>query len=290
VIDPDHPSSVPLANYTTNDLGGGAPQSNPDDMAFVSLSKAYISRYALNTILIVNPITGEHRGTIDLSQFADSDGIVEMDQMVIVNGKLYVSLERLNQNNSFSADNDSYVVVIDTNTDQIVDADPVTPGVQPIVLEGRNPFGRLIYLPSTDRIYVVDSGTFSTADGFGGIEAINPNTNTTDGIIMTDNVFGGPLGTFAILSDTVAYITVFDASFNNFVVPFNLSTMTVGTALTGIGSGFIAGMTFDSNGFLYVPDRDTVNPGIQVFDTSTNLKVEGPINTGLPPFEIAFVD
>src|SRR4029077_3761652 len=45
VIDPDHPS-VPVSNYTTNDLGGGAPQSNPDDMAFVSLSKAYISRYA----------------------------------------------------------------------------------------------------------------------------------------------------------------------------------------------------------------------------------------------------
>lgn len=288
VIDPNNPGT-PLANYTTNDPGANAPQSNPQDMAFVSSSKAYISRYELNTILIVNPLTGAQLGTVDLTRFADSDGIVEMGRMVIVNGKLYVALQRVDRNNGFTASNDSYLVVIDVTTDQVIDVDPNTLGVQPIVLHGRNP-ADLVYLPSTDRIYLADTGTYNTGDVFGGIEAVNPSTNATEGIIISDDTLGGAVGVFDVLSNTIGYATVFDANFNNFVVPFNLSTQQVGTTLTGIGSGYIPGLAFDKNGFLYVADRDATHPGIQVFDTSTNGKVEGPIDTGLPPFEMVFVN
>ncbi len=284
VIDPNNPSVV-LANYTTNDPGSTT-QSNPHDMAFVSSSKAYITRYGLSTLLIVNPETGQQLGTIDLLAFADSDGIPEMDQMVLVDGLLYVTLQRLNRDNFFSAENDSFVVVIDTATDQIID--PNTSDTK-IVLAGRNPFD-ISYLPSSDRIYVSNVGTFSTADDFGGIEVIDPATGLSEGILMTDNDFGGPLGTIAILDETRAYITVFDASFNNFVVPFNLSTQQISTALTDIGTGFIPSLAFDNASFLYIADRDTTNPGVQVFDTDTNLKVEGPIDTGLPPNAILFVD
>ncbi|MBI3811014.1 MAG: hypothetical protein HY283_02240 [Nitrospirae bacterium] len=288
VIDPNNPGT-PLANYTANDPGPNTQQSNPKDMAFVSSSKAYISRYELNTVLIVNPLTGERLGTVDLTPFADSDGIVEMGRMVIVNGKLYVALQRVDRNNGFTASNDSYVIVIDVTTDQVVDVDPNTPGVQPIVLKGRNPTD-LVYLPSTDRIYLADTGTYITSDAFGGIEAVNPNTNATEGIIISDDTLGGAIGVFGVLSNTIGYATVFDQNFNNFVVPFNLSTQQAGTPLTGIGSGYIPGLAFDKNGFLYVADRDATHPGIQVFDTNTNVKVEGPIDTGLPPFEMVFVN
>lgn len=284
VIDPDNPSVV-LANYSTND-DGSTTQSNPHDMAFASTSKAYITRYGLDTLLIVNPETGQQLGTIDLSTFADSDGIPEMDQMVLVDGLLYVTLQRLNRNNFFSAENDSFVVVIDTSTDQVIDPNAST---TEIVLSGRNPFD-ISYLASTDRIYVSNVGTFSTADDFGGIEVIDPNTGLSDGILMTDNDFGGPLGTIAILDETRAYITVFNLLFNNFVVPFDLSTQQISPALTNIGTGFIPSLAFDNTKKLYIADRDTTNPGVQVFDTTTNEKLEGPIDTGLPPNAILFVD
>ncbi len=283
VIDPNDPSVV-LNNYTAND-GGSTTQSNPHDMAFVSASKAYISRYSLNTLLIVNPETGAQLGTIDLSAFADSDGIVEMDQMVLVDGLLYVSLQRLNRDKGFSAENPSFVVVIDTNTDQVINP---SSSDNKIVLSGRNPFD-MKYLASTDRIVVANVGNFFTGDDFGGIEILNPNTGLSEGLLMTDNDFGGPLGTIAIRDEMRAYVTVFDASFNNFVVPFDLSTQEIGTALSDIGTGFIPSLAFDDAGFFYVADRDTTNPGIQVFDTTTNQKVEGPINTGLPPNAILFV-
>lgn len=283
VINPNNPS-IPLENYTTNDAGSSE-QSNPHDMAFVSASKAYITRYSLNTLLIVNPVTGTQLGTIDLSSFADSDGIVEMDQMVIVDGLLYVSLQRLNRNNFFIAENESYIVVIDTATDQVLNLGTD----KQIVLDGRNPFS-MTYLAASNRIYVANVGTFSTGDDFGGIEIINPNTGLSDRLFMADNDFSGPLGTIAILSESVAYATVFDANFNNFVVPFRLDTQEVSPALTGVGSGYIPSMTLDHAGSLYVVDRDTTNPGIQIFDTTTNQKIEGPIDTGLPPNDILFVN
>lgn len=288
VIDPSDPSN-PLKNYSTNDSNPNAPQSDPQDIAFVDFSKAYITRYNQNTLLIVNPLTGERIGTIDLSQFSDSDDIVEMHRMVIVNGKLYVSLQRLDRNSFFSASNDSYLVVIDTTTDAIIDVNPNSPGVQPIVLEGRNPLGGLVYLPLTDRIYLANTGNFFTGDAFGGIESIDPNTNTTAGIIISDESLGGSLGNFAVLSSTVAYATIFDDNFDNFVVPVNLSTLVVSSPLTDIGTEFLSGLSFDRDGFLYVADRNTSSPGIQVFDTTTNAKIEGPIDTGLPPNELAFV-
>ena len=289
VIDPDNPSE-PLINYSTDDMGDSAPQSNPHDIEFVSLSKAYISRYGQNTLLIVNPLTGEHLGVIDLSLFADSDGIVEMDQMVLVGSTLYVALQRLDQNSFFSASNDSYIAVIDTSTDQLIDTDLESPGVQPIILEGRSPISDLLYLPSMDRIYLANVGNFFTDDVYGGIESVDPNMNATDGIILKDEEIGGALGTLAILNETVAYITIFDENFNNLVIPMDLSTLTVSNPLADIGTGFIADLALDKDGFLYIPDRDITHPGIQVFDTTTNEKVEGPISTGLPPFELAFID
>ena len=291
VIDPADPSS-PIANYTTNDLASNPPQSNPVDMEFVSSSKAYVSRQGLNTILIVDPITGDQLGTIDLSMFADSDGLVEMDQMVIVNGLLYISLQRLDQDQLFGeqAANDSFVVVIDTDTDQIVDLDSDDPGNQAIVLQGRNPFHGMVYLASTNRIYLTTAGNFNMVDNFGGIEVLDPDTMTTEGFIFTDNQLGGTVGSLAVLNDVVAYATILTASFENFVVPFSLSSQKIDSPLTGMSTSFIPSLALDPFGFLYVADQDFANPGLQVFDTMTNEKVEGPLDTGLPPFEIAFVN
>ena len=119
---------------------------------------------------------------------------------------------------------------------------------------------------------------------------MDPITNTSEGVILQDEEIGGPIGTMTVLNETTAYVTIFDDDFNNFVVPIDLSTLTIGSPLTDIGTGFIAELAFDSNGFMYVPDRDTANPGIHVFDTMTDEKVEGPIDTGLPPFAIAFTN
>ena len=124
VVDPKNPGNV-VKEYST---GNG---SNPQDIEFKSSKKAYISLLGENNLLVVNPKTGKIKKKIDLSEFADEDGLVEMGEMVIVKNYLYVSLQRLT---NFSADNTSFVVVIDTKKDKIVDLDKSTPGNQAIEL------------------------------------------------------------------------------------------------------------------------------------------------------------
>src|SRR5262249_28679681 len=79
VLDPSHE----FATVSQCSTGNG---SNPVDIAFISATKAYVTLYGRTQLLIVNPsapadCTGFELGMIDLSQFADADGIPEMDQM-----------------------------------------------------------------------------------------------------------------------------------------------------------------------------------------------------------------
>ena len=68
---------TPLTQYST---GNG---TNPHDIAFVSEEKAYISRYGRTHLLVVNPVTGDSLGTVDLSTFADADGLPETSQLAV---------------------------------------------------------------------------------------------------------------------------------------------------------------------------------------------------------------
>ena len=141
----------PAAGFATLwqcSVGNGA---NPHDFAQVAPDKAYVTRYEMPSLAIVNPQTsaecnGFLRGEIDLSPFADGDTVPEMDQMVIVGEHLFVSLQRLDRR-TFEPTGTSLVAVIDTRTDTIVDVDPAVPGSQAIVLAGRNPFAETKGLP-----------------------------------------------------------------------------------------------------------------------------------------------
>ena len=278
VIDPKNPDKV-VKEYST---GNG---SNPQDIEFKSSKKAYISLLGENNLLVVNPKTGKIKKKIDLSEFADSDGIVEMGEMVIVNNYLYVSLQRLT---NFSASNESLVVVIDTLKDKILDLDSSKEGNQAIVLEGRNPWS-MVYNVKNGKIYLSLSGTYNTGDDFGGIEVINPKTNKTEGILIKDETLGGVPGAIAIKSSKKGYVTVSDSSFNYSVIAFNPTTGKIFEKLNDTGSGYIPALAIDSSGFLYVADRTTENAGIRVFNTKKDQLVDGPIDVGLPPFSITFV-
>ena len=120
ILDPEDDFST-LSQHST---GNG---TNPKDIAFVSPDKIFVSRYDSNELLIMNPATGVHLGTIDLSQFADGDGLCEMDHMIMKDGILFVSIQRIDRNNYWMPVGDSYIAVIDAAADSLIDVDPGTP-------------------------------------------------------------------------------------------------------------------------------------------------------------------
>ena len=71
ILDPENDFST----LSQHSAGNG---TNPKDIAFVSPNKIFVSRYDSNELLIMNTITGEITGSIDLSSLADSDGLCEM--------------------------------------------------------------------------------------------------------------------------------------------------------------------------------------------------------------------
>ena len=124
VLDPEDLSN-PKVQHS---VGNG---TNPQDIEFASPDKAYVSTLNSAELLIIDPKDGNELGQIDLSAFADSDGIPEMAQMAMVGDKLFVTCQRLE---NFAPTDKSVVVVIDTKTDTIVDVDPQRDGVQAIDL------------------------------------------------------------------------------------------------------------------------------------------------------------
>ncbi|RMF92119.1 MAG: YncE family protein [Candidatus Schekmanbacteria bacterium] len=253
----------PLKQYSFTD------GTNPQDMVFKNKKTAYVSGLGSNDILVINPLTGKVKKKIDLSDYADSDGLVEAASMIKIGKLLFVSLQRLNNLNYFSASNDSMIAVINIKTNKLVDT---------ITLAGRNP-SSMVYCKKNKKIYVSDTGTYDTSDSYGGIEVINPKTLESEGIIITDDSLGGTPGSIALYSLSKGFIVISDSSMNNYVVSFNAKKGSAGSQLSGTSTAYIPKILIDGK-FLYVLDRDSNNPGIIVYNVKNNKKVSGPKSTG----------
>ncbi len=273
---------TPLTQFT---VGAG---SNPHDILVLSETKAYVTRYGSAELLIVNPSDPEEQTkTIDLSAFADEDGLPEMDLMVYTNGKVFVSLQRLY---NFSPSGLSQVVVIDPTTDTVFDVDPDTSGVQAIALSLTNP-NDMKYVKEAGKILVSEAASaYSTVDG--GLEFINPVTFEAEGILITEEQLGGNLGggfgAFDMVDASEGYAIVAGADWTTNVwttnvVRFDLTSGTVTSVANGTGFDHSDVLVLGDE--LILADRNYTNPGIRVFDVSDDSEItESPVSTGLPPF------
>jgi len=220
----------------------------------------------------------------------DADGLVEASPMVIVGNYLFVALQRMD---NFSVVRDAYLAVIDTNTDTLVDVDPGTPEVDPIVLTGRNP-NFMYYDEGLGKIVVSETGSYGMMDG--GIEVVDPVNFVAEGFVIDETTLGDDVG-FVVLVDNAIGFVVAGGFFSNNVVAFDVSVNQVTGAVTGSnprdlisGLSFIASLAVDDTDRLLVPDRTAGAPGIRVFDSSTETEITvDPIDVGLPPNTVLVV-
>lgn len=274
----------PSQNFATVSQCSTGTGSNPHDIALLSATKAYVTRYALTSVLIVNPSVGADcagfmLGSVDLSQFADADGIPEMDQMAIVNGKLYVSVERLDRNNSFKPAGPGMIAVIDTASDTVVGQ---------ITLSGENPF-------SETKGLIVDNGTLVIGEAGqlgvndGGIERVDLATGMAQGFFITEAELGGDLNDFVLVSDHLGYAITAGTDFSNSLVAFDPTTHSVTKTVISAGS-FLSDVELDDRDELFLSDRSITKPGVRIFRASDGGEItQAPMDLGLPPFDILFL-
>lgn len=274
--------SSPVIQFST---GNG---SNPQDIVVVSDQKAYVSLYGRNHVLIVNPSTGDSIGAVSLSGFADADGFPEMSNLAQYGNRLFVACQRLDQVNGFGPADFSVIAVIDMATDTLEDMDAVVSGVQGIVMAGKNP-------TSADQLG--EKWVFTMVNTFGdltdgGVEVVNLASLQSEGIGVGEAVIGGNVNTLSLVSKTVGYVVYSDANFVNYVRPFDVSSSSVSENLSGISGGFVSDLGVYANR-LYVLDQgsftDPSSGGVKVFNVNTQAQIAGPIQVGLPPSSIAFL-
>ncbi len=261
--------------------------SDPHDIAFRSGTKAYVPRCNETDILIVNPQSGAHTGSIDLSSFADGDGIPEMDCMILVGDRLFVSIQRLDRNNYWLPVPPSYIAVIDTKADTLLDCDPETPGIQAIELSGTDPYNDIHYDPYSGLLYVTCIGWWGMIDC--GVETIDPTTLCSEGYMLSESAAGGDINDIALFSANTGYAVVTNASFDNLLVRFDPSTGELTDTLYTPSGYVLSDIEISPGGELFLCDRTAIDPGVRVYDAQTGLEIpESPIDVGLPPFDITF--
>ncbi len=269
---------TPLTQFS---VGNG---TNPHDIEIVAPDKAYVTRYDAASLLIVNPQDGAELGEIDLSAFADADGLPEVSQIVRVGERLYLSCQRLDRNGGWGPADVSYLIVVDLATDTLVDVDPDAEGVQGIALSVANPNSMAVVGEQIAVGVVVNFG-----DRFGGVEIVDTATNRSLGLAVSEEDLGGDITSMVLVDQNRGYAVVADENFANSVRPFELSSGSVGEPLEDISGGFIPSLAVDGDR-LIVADRgsfaDPASAGLKFYDAATGAFLSGPIDTGLPPQSI----
>jgi hypothetical protein len=277
----------PADNFSTVRQFSVGNSSNPTDITVISKTKAYVTRYDSTELWIVDPSTGIKTGSIDLSVLADSDGIPEMDKMCRVGDFLYISIQRLDQNNFWIPVAPSYIAVVDIQADTLVDTDPHTPGRQPITLTGTNPANDIQLNPYSGKLYVSCVGYWGVQDG--GVEKIDPVSFQSEGYMLTETAAGGDINDVEIVAQDRGYVIISDASFHNLLLSFDPSTGIIINTIYAPGDYVMSDIELAPTGELFLGDRVATNPGIRLYDIETDAEITtDPIDVGLPPFDITF--
>lgn len=302
-------SSAPDAeifSFTTKD-DGEVSSSNPYALVFANDNKAYLIRYGSAKVWIVNPNATEQSdfktGELDLSAYIPADntkGTPSPSAGVVVDGKLYISMQRLSD--TFST-NEAYVAVYDVTTDTEIETNHTADdGVKGILLTGRNPLEHNIKAAFGD-VYVTSRSTYGNTDlSLSMIEKIETSdyslTKVLSAADITDNVEAF-ISTSEIISTTKGYFVASKAGFNadnewtttSALYEFNPTTGAIVTNnVAGTGTEEISFISVDKSDFLWVSTINPATPGIEIINTATNTREGSRLLTHLNPGTIRFLD
>ena len=281
---------------------GEESNSNPYQLVQVAENKAYVLRYGSPKIWVVNPSIASSAdcasfktAEIDLSAF-DEDGVPDMSSAVVVDDRLFVAIQRLT---FFTPVQDSQVVVIDTASDQIIDADATQEGVQAITLVGKNP-GSMAYVDSMDKIFVQSVGKYdasayggTAAEYSGGIDVIDPTDFSVSQLVDDTETGTKQISGMAIINATEGYLINYAGWGDNTLYAFNPSTGDIAKdnsgamqTIDGFSGVNIAGAFAGPDDKLWV----AINSGVAIIDSASGAVEQALIDTEMNPASLVFVE
>lgn len=267
-------------------------KANPHDVA-VYKGRIFISQYGLSSLLIVGP--GQTRQDLDMAKYAEksakscskdsecskfgegskkcnlttqtceSDGVPEMSAMHVEGTKLYILVQGLDRNDGFKPVQSS-IAILDLQT---------TKWVKSVSLKGQNPTA-FIPEPSGSLLIVEQGSSFDPKDG--GLERFDPKTGTLSGQYVfeekdVDGTFS--FSDFVIVSKTLAYAIVNDATYKQSLITWNPTTGAVIKTL--LSKKKLGGLAVNSKGELYLGDlgdgQGGGTIGVRIFEAQTGKEL-----------------
>ncbi len=254
--------------------------SNVQDVALLPGDLAVVARYSDSHLLLLNTETGEFEGEIDLTAYADEDGVPEAAWVLPVGERIFVALQRLT---SLRPSDFSLLVEVDLPSMSVVGEWELTTS---------NPFVKMRYHTSLGQIVLGETGLFGELDG--GVELFDPLTNTLSGLLITEETLGGDI-LDVILSDgdkgwALVAISIGAGSYKTRLVSFDISSGVVLNTIADSDAYDFASIELSPNGLeIWMADRNRTQPGVRIFSALDDEELfEKAIDTGLPPYMICF--
>lgn len=262
--------------------------SELEDMITAGRCSAYLTRRNATRLLHLDLCSGATRESVDLSEYADPDGIPDLGAMAIDAGRLFVQVRRYNEDVATRFVPPAYLAVIDLASEQLVDVDPATPGTQAIELEGTSPKHRMQVVHATRQLFVSASGGFFDA---GGIEAVDLTTLRSAGLVIreADGMIGADVGPFVMITPDSGYLVFStDLILSSHLHAFSISGGLNPNALNVSVDYAVPALVHDPvANALVLPDGVFGRQGVLIFDATTGARLSSaPVPTAGPPTDV----
>lgn len=242
---------------------------NPQDIEFVSDTKAYISNMDEPKITVFNPSTKTVIKNIDISAYTfmpDSNASPYANDVQLVGSDLYVLLQR---RNGYNPGAPSLILKINTNTDEVSDT---------ISLQFKNGYS-MAYADGA--LYVSNPGS-AYATGDGAIEKVALSTQIVTTVI-DETTLGGNPNKIVHKSGSHFYVTNYVGWKDVTVVEIDAASGAIVATLPGVKDAF-GGIYYDDvDSKLYVGERDSVEMGVRVFKDNVQVGLTLKSANSLPP-------
>jgi hypothetical protein len=171
----------------------------------VASDRAYVTRRDSAQLLRLDLETAATLEVLDLGGFDHPAGIVQIGMMAAHADRLLVQVAIFDAGAAPTALPAAYLAVVDVASEQLVDVDPATPGIQAIELVGTPAKHKMQIDEAARDLFVSASGTFFDE---GGLERVDLETLQSTGLVVAeaDGNVAADLGSFVLVRPDRGYL------------------------------------------------------------------------------------
>ncbi|MHC5109709.1 MAG: hypothetical protein ACYTHJ_07515 [Planctomycetota bacterium] len=284
-IDAYAPDGLPLIqSYALS------PGCQPRDIAVVDPDTAYVTCADATHLVRLNLNTGQWEEVIDLSIFADEDGVPDLEMMEFFEGRLFIQIRRIGSQPLLEVH--PAIAVMDVASETLIDVNATLPGIQAIELVGTAPKFKMQVVPHTRRLFVSATGDFFDA---GGLEMIDLDSLQSLGLVIAeaDGLTGADLGAFVLTTSAGGFLTYStDLATSSHLKPFTITGgVPDGPELYFSLGYFVPTFALDARSLrLFYPQGTLGETGIDVFHAGTGTRLtEDTIPTSGQPTDMVLL-